>query len=583
MANTYKITRVLPNGWNIKLLFIPYDATLQDTAIELPEVCLLELGEQLAEFDALPFGLCKPQTLKFKLAWTQLPSSVQDYIEANYSGDKRNTWVLYSDRGTAGATYYCEFAGCEDNVEAVELQPLADGGYSYNLELVDIVYHCLKVTTGSNVFKNKAAQYQAGMTLFQALLVNMTGRNQRHESVNGFGITSVKGVFDIIRTYVSTSLKDNYVRTSASATSLFDNTTVLDKIFTTACELYNCNTDVTPRLAGNTALTTTELFLCTYVNFPSLSTAPMGGLYSRPDNYGWGRSDVTIYDVIRDLCEAFGVKVSYYLEEETSPTKRIIVKFVVRRIASSRDYANDVDTPDVTLSISDSLERPSVTKRGENISKMEVRYETSNTEDAVEIVRIQQGARASRSINIEPIVHNVPVFMKDYHKIGGRSETLKQTNLICFRKDNGTAVKVHEDTKYWYGPKSTQWVKVSTTASREPVLVKADLSNEPLYKASLAAMQAQSSMTAGLCLLGLHAFGNEGNALVEMSFDYRTSDKLLTGYLASRHELTDDAVDLFNLPWAYALPTSISVDWYSSVTKIKYYLFSPTASKEIAS
>jgi hypothetical protein len=68
---------------------------------------LLELGEQTAEFDSLPYGLVKPQTLNFKLAWSMLPAAVQDYIEDSVdpsAPDKCNLWILWSDRGTNGAT-----------------------------------------------------------------------------------------------------------------------------------------------------------------------------------------------------------------------------------------------------------------------------------------------------------------------------------------------------------------------------------------------------------------------------------------------------------------------------------------------
>ena len=84
-------------------------------------------------------------------------------------------------------------------------------------------------------------------------------------------------------------------------------------------------------------------------------------------------------------------------------------------IASSRETNGDVT--DAALSIDMALTLPNIVKRGDNVAKAEVRYETSNSEDSTEIVRLKKGARSSRSMNIEPIIHNVPVFLPDYDRL----------------------------------------------------------------------------------------------------------------------------------------------------------------------
>lgn len=582
----YRIQRTLPNGWNIRLELLPYDTDLGGTITTLGDVCLLELGEQSAEFDGLPYGLVKPQTLKFKLAWDLLPSAVRDYIEDSVDPSntaKCNLWMLYSDRGTSGATYTLEYAGVEDNVEAVNLEPLDEGNYAYSVELVDMLFHAMKTKTGYSVFNGKSGglPIDGSQFAFQFLLRSLLGRNQFHEAPGKIKADTLSAIVGHIRSEMSTHIKTNYARTASAATDVFDFSSAVTDLFTASIELYtltNLNTD--PRTIS-TAITATTGYLVTNIYNESWGGTTIGGIYAPGDNYGWGRRDVTIYDILRDLCEAFGVKASYeFVKRTTAGVERITATWYVKRIASSRDYANNVDTADVTLSIDDALSHPSIVKRGDNIAKAEVRYETSNSEDSTEIVRLKNGARSSRSFNVEPIIHNIPVYLRDYDDQWGRREPMKQTNQIYFKaSDNNTIVKVHETTKYWYGPKTDQWIKVSSTASNKPEYQ--DEESQDKYRVQLAAMQGQTSMTAALCVLHLHVFADENNATAELDWNYTKSQFVRPEGLCGRHVLTDDAADKFaQINWNYALPTSITMDWFAGTSKVKYYVLAPVTSKE---
>jgi hypothetical protein len=577
----YRIQRKLPNGWNVRLELLPYDTALGGTITPLGDVCLLELGEQTAEFDSLPYGLVKPQTLNFKLAWSMLPAAVQDYIEDSVdpsAPDKCNLWILWSDRGTNGATYTVEFAGVEDNVEAVELEPLDDGSYAYNVQLVDYIFHAAKTLTGYQIFNGKIGAHRPPeFAVFQFLLRSLVGRNQKHLSVGLVLADTFAQVLTHLRTALGTHIKTNYARTSATAVGLFDLNT-LDGLITAAIELYTTNIDTDPR-TPSTAVTASTAYLTSNIYKDSTATSTIGGLYSVGDNFAWGRRDVTAYDIIRDLCETFGVKASYSFEYFTFDDK-IIANWTVKRIASSKGYANNVDTTDANLSLNNSLQLPSIVKRGDNIAKVESRYETTQQEDATEIVRLQQGARSSRSMNIEPIIHNVPVYMREYDDVEGRTDLYKQTNQVLFRESGGSLIKVHETTKYWYGPKSTQWVKISSPASDKPEFQ--DDESQEKYRVQLAAMQAQTSMPAALCLLHLHVFADPDNATCETEWDYTRSTALLPSALPGRHTLTDNVVGTFtSLSWDYALPVSITQNWVAGTSTIKYFLFKPSDSKEL--
>lgn len=576
----YRISRTLPNGWQIRLDLVPYDDNLNGSVTALGDVCLLELGSQTAEFDSLPYGLVKPQTLNFKLAWSMLPSAVQDYIEASVDGNKCNLWVLYTDRGTSGATWTVEYAGVEDNVEAVQLEPLDDGSYGYNVELVDYVYHAMKTLTGNQVFNGKIGAHRPPENeVFQFLLRDLVGRNQKHISPGRVLADTFSTIMGYVRDAMGTHIKTNYARTAASAIGLFDFNT-LDTLIESAIELYTMNIDSDPRTIS-TAVSSSTAYLTTNISKDSYGGPTIGGLYSLGDNFAWGRRDVTVYDIIRDLCETLGVKASYiFVASTVTGNNKIAATWYVKRIASSLGYNNNVDTTDATLSLNTSLALPTIIKRGDNIAKAEARYETTHQEDATEIVRLKKGARSSRSMNIEPIIHNVPVYLTDYDDVVGRTEVYKQTNQVLFKIANGSLVKVHETTKFWYGPKANQWVKISSSASDKPEFQ--DDESQDKYRVQLAAMQAQTSMPAGLCLLHLHAFADENNATCETEWNYVKSTALLPSALCGRHTLTDSVVSIFDtLNWAYALPTSISVDWFASTSKINYYLLAPTTSQEL--
>lgn len=614
MATTqYRISRTLPNGWKIRLDMIPYDVTLGvagNSIVDMGDVCLLELSEQVAEFDDVPYGLVKPQTLKFKLAWSRLPAAVQTYLETSTTsgslGDRVNMWLLYSDRGTNGATYTLEFAGCEDNIESLELEPLGDGDYSYGVELVDIAYYSMKTMTGFAALSGKVGGHRVPNDRpWQMYMDKVSGRNQFHDTYGPLYADHTRQALVHVMDGIGQMITDVALHTTPQAFTSYDlvgdSTSTARDIFTAAMEVYGVDTwqEIPPLRRIKTPnysypntgsadderpLLATEIYLTTNVYLRSGGSS-VGGLYSYNDNYAWARKDVSLYDLMRDLCETLGVKASYkfnYVTKTGAETyDRITVTWYVKRIASSRDYANNVDTADVSLDVDRSLVAPKITKRGDNILKSEVRYETSNSEDKTEIVRITKGARASRSMNVEPVVHNIPVFLSTYDDTKGRSEGFKQTNHLYFKgrgsgqRIDGSIMKVYEDTKYWYGPKSTQYISVSSTASNNPEFQDED--NQSKYMVQLAALQAETSMAAALTKLHLKAFSDNDNAIVEMEWNYTQSPYTLTEALAGRHTLTGDVTTTFAaLPWDYALPASIKVDWVAGKSTVKYYLFNPT-------
>lgn len=610
----FRISRTLPNGWRTRLDIVPYTSKLNDPANTIREedaVSLLELGSQKNEFDSVPYGLSKPQTLKIKLAWSRLSTEFQDAISSQPSDfGQRNIFLLYTDRGTNGTTYSLEFAGCEDNIEAFELEPLGDGQYAYSIELADLAYMAMKTATrylrppdrddAAGLVDNGKFQVVPNSTPWQIYLTATRGRNQAGDVglLGLYIINSETAMSELSRKLAvrmrSATRSDNGIYSSQEIPGLFDRGNTLRAIFTAALELYGCTTDgvesggkLRRKIAG--ALSKTAIYLIGKIvrAYSSNDIQTLGGIFSGSDNFAWDRNDNSAYDVMRDLCETLGVKASYRFEivpantYADTPYDSVGVIWDVKRIASSRDFANDLDTPDDAISTLKALSDPKITVRGENILKSEVRYETSNQEDKTEIVRISQGARASRSMNVEPIVHNIPVFYPEYDERRGRYGPFKQTNQLFFKGNgaggspDGSIMKVHEDTLYWYGPGANQYVSVTSTASDNPWDQTDD--TQQATAVQLAAMQAETSMAAALTKLHLKAFSDENNALVEIEWPLTVSPYVLPGGLAGRHQLTAGPASTFtSLAWSRALPVSIDVDWFAGTSKMTYYLLKPT-------
>jgi hypothetical protein len=591
----YRIARTMPNGWQVRLDMISYDGAFGDTIVPLPEVVLLEMGELTAEFDSLPYGLMNPATFSFRLIWDQLPSgagSIQEYIEQGYDETSpgiytRNTWYLYTDRGTNGATWTLEFAGCEDNVEALELQPLDNGMFSYNVELVDIVYYWLKTKSGYDIFNGIGTLVDADRNAWQIKLVGsgLFEREQLHEFWSINASAKFINIYDVLDAYADSGGAWNTALSHSVISGNFDYGNNLRKVLTHAVDWFPpANLTSLPRNAGSTALTNQELWVVATIT-PNGQTTPIGGMLVQQDKYGIANANVSAYDVLRELCEQSGVRVGYRFEVSGSGgTTAIRAIFDVKRITEGRDHASNVDA---TLSLSSALTYSSITKRGDNILKAEVRFETDSDRDATDIVKVQRGARASRSMNIEPILHNMPVHIQDNNPDDTWPRfkaPIKQTNQLYVRGSyygapNGVAnqfIKVHEKTRINYS--SSQYVEVDPDGLKNPVKAtdfRTNSATQATYFLQINDCQVNGCITAALCNLLLTVFSNENNAIVEVEWPLSISSKVMTDYIAGKFELTDQAALKFgNISWDKAMPVSISVDLVGAKATHRYYMVS---------
>ena len=589
----YRYSRELPNGWNVRLDLVPYNETLSGTVVEQPPYGVLNIGEQTSEFDELPFGLQKPQTLKIELDWDGLAPAVRTLLSTargtnpfGYEG--RNTWMLFSDRGTAGATYSLEFCGVEDNVDALELEP-CDNGYVYNAELVDVVYYTMKTHTGYNLFFGYEPE---DSTPYREVFDSLeTGGGGTDNQTNIMFIPSApyygfRSSFEHVMLWVR-KVCGNYMnlldgRASAWATlqgTNFDTGNDLRNMIETAVEMYEQDVNA-PRKAG-AALTKSTAYLTTHIantrDSAQAYTNILGGLASRGDKLAWGRDDITAWDILKRLAETLGVKLSYSFGYDnttyTSPTRPFVtVKWNVRRIASPITTSNTFDYQDYTIDLDTALTRPSISIRGNNVLKGEACIEGFNEEDVTEWAYVSKGTEASRSINVEPILNNIPTYKnRTTSGVGFFRQGYLQTNNVVtkYAASSDQLLKAHEDTKIYYGPSSTHAISVSTAASAE----LPQITNPALYKLTLAERQVRSCLPYALVKFYSTVFAEEDSASIELEYDLRGSVAYLPQSLGARLLFQNGAAYTFtSLPWSRAITTSIVTNWTEGKTKARYYL-----------
>lgn len=607
----FRLERTMPNGWKMRLDMIGYDSSFSASVTTLDPIVITEIGTLTAEFDSLPYGLMNPMTFNFNLIWDRLPSDMQDYLEEGYATDsnlagyKRNTWYLYTDRGTNGATYTLEFVGCEDNIEALELSPIDNGMFTYNVELVDVAYYFMKSITGSIAFglstlqlsgtaASKTVLYDSNRVCWQVALDNNNyrDRQQEHEffSINSYAkfakLDDILGALYTLPYIFQEPLLHTTIGNS------FDYGNNLRNILTHAMQFYAIDDlTVLPRVGSSTALNNDQVYVCAAIYANGTTSNPLGGLLSTNDAYTIAGKNDSMYDVVRDLCEQSAVRVGYrFAQVGTGASTEIRLIFDVKTITQARDAAKNSDNADATLSLSKALTYSSVTKRGDNILKAEVRYDAGSDRDATEIVKIQKGARASRSMNIEPRVHNMPVHILDNNPDDRWplfKAPIKQTNQLFFRGDlvgneARNFIKVHEKTRIIWGWDSVasayEYVEVDPEGLKNPVQAlnfKTDNTVQAEYFLKLNDAQVNGCITAALCNTLLTVFSDEDNAIVEVEWPLTYNVKVMQDYIAGKYALSNEAASKFpNINWSRAIPVSISVDLVSGKATHRYYMVS---------
>lgn len=608
MGTIYRIERNLASGWRVRLECVPYDANLSASRTNVDGVALLELGTLSAAFDGLPFGMQKETTLNFTLRWGALPTALQTYLKDGYdtsTGD-RNIWLLWTDRGTSGGTWSLEYAGTEDNVESLDLEPLGNGEFSYAVELVDIVYYAMKTATVADGFSTAISQqkvrklYQRRQFVTDQTVYSSLKLNQYYDLTTlgmDADLADISYTFTVPLSEVSTSTWQLLART-AGATGMTN--TNAGQIPYRACRLYAPDLDV-PLLITDPLeqpAKTTAATKAYYVTGIYLKNDRVGGMHSTQDTYSFAAQTESVYDVLRQLCEQFGAKISYVLSYVATPgAEALTVTWNVENILQGRGKAVNDDTSNVTLSLDSALEIGTLSVRGENVLKAEARYETSSEADVTELANIVQGSRGSRSYNVDFRLHSntvrIPGGKPAYDGIAGPMDV---TNLIWLRGvDNYTsptpapaaaadfAILPHSNVRYVYGPGANDYVEYDygkdvLNPTDLPYLhdmadVTKNIDKAQAYIQWLQTFQLNGGMPATWCKMVLHVFANERNARLTVSWPMTISEYVLPHMIGSRHTLTGTMASTFDqIDWTQAIVTEVSTDYVAGTSEVVYQI-----------
>lgn len=585
----YRISRTLPTGWKVRLDYIPWNGSLADAVTEIDGVALLEIGDHTCSFDELPYGMTQPQTLKLKLAFNLLPQAMQDALQEGQDSTlppapvpDRNVFVLYSDRGTNGVTWTTEFVGCEDTIEGFDAVPEAGDVYAYEVELVDVVYHAMKSVDAYYFWYTTGTfpTWYPARPILQSLTVSEAGRNQFYD-VSGYAVSHY-WLSETLNTYavnVARMLSEHYLRGVPSGNRIA-NGSQLEKLGDSALTLYRSTYESLPR-QQSTALASSEVAIIRKVTNGSFD----GGLVSVNDKYSWARKDNTAYDILRDLCESFGVKMSYGIEIGTSGgSPSFTLSWRPRRVGSPNAGDNHSTAYDAQIGALRMIVRPSARRGESNIGKVEIQWESDFEQDAKQVVLLQTGSRGSRSFNVEPIVHNAPCFLPDEDFPRGRLGPLLQTNQLFFKRTESgqtTLILCHENTRYKYQPDVIGgYVDATTTAGQQPVV---NDDNEGNYRIQLNSIQTSATMIVALAKLLRHIFANPDNAIAETSYSALKTPEALPSNVGGVHDLSyndnggtggtsDYAGLLTRIKWNQAILTSSTHNFMTGEITAKYFL-----------
>jgi hypothetical protein len=598
MASIYRIERTLPTGWRVRLECVPYDATLQDSRTNIDGVALLELGPTNVEYDQQPFGLQGAGTQSFRLLWNALPAALKTYLKNGYdvSTGNRNIWMLFTDRGTSGATWTLEFAGTEDNVESLELEPLGNAQFAYSVELVDLVYYACKTLTAAEVWNAPTVgplSANGAFSLSQRFdaTPGFSGQNQRFQ-LRDYGFTGVMVDLDWIMTEFGAQTELAYwpklVRSSAAASL---NTSGLQSIDFAALSLYAVNalnTGILPQVARTTPVTEA------YVVAEILQDGNVvGGIRSPLDEYSLTVETESAYDVFRQLCEQFGVKLSYQISYVSTPgSENLTVEWRPLRVLQGVGKSSTDDTSNVSLNLDDAISTTSLVIRGENVLKAEARWQSSVQSDTTELVTLADTNRGARSFNTEFRVQSQTIFVDDPRRVAAgeyeRKAPLTVTNLIWLKGSEqypGAGVvgasdfwiAPHGKTRYWYGPAASDYVELDGTTGLDWLVniggTGTSLEAANAYLTWLQSWQTNGGMPATWTKFCVHVFGNENNARMSATWPLGGSTFVLPDGLGSRHTLTGAITTEFDqVTWTQAIATGISTDWNAGTSEVTYQI-----------
>lgn len=581
-------------GWRYRLDIMPYGNTLSSTIETLPGnvANLIEVGAIKTAFDKLPYGVQSPAGMSVRLAISNLPTGLQQAIrnKVGLVGD-RNLFMLFSDRGTNGATYTLEFCGVQAKIAGTSYSKEA-GAWLTTLDLVDALYFTMTKVRMSGIEDNSYVEttpytvlYDVGFPSVARTDVYHSARAEDTGWSRDFYVDTWNEIVGEVRKDISYWLSIYACRTSNTSgivDIIADGNATMADYWGNTIDMYQAATTY-PRTAS-TALTGNTARMVSRVREKDGNTV-IGGMVSSRDIYSWARYE-TAWDWVKDLTETFNAKASYYPVYVTGANPYIAYVWNVKPVLE------DPVSPGRTLDFEKALSWPEIRETEEGIGKAEVRTETSSDKDVKQWVVNAGVSRADKQFTAQTWVTNSPVFVDTVRE--GRdvvagvaqndllSEGLFQTNRIVY-VNGGQVFKAHENVRlYKASGVSTLYTATdpvtSVNLSEQPPTFDKTVSPEVCrqqYQLWANAVQSYGCLPYALAQHLVGIFGDDNITTFEI--EYRITDaptKVLAENLGAVYDFSGSTVatELPHLSWNKGVVTSIEVNHAENTSKLTVML-----------
>lgn len=585
----YRATRTSAfDATQYRIDIVPYDANIGDSVTTLDEGTIVAIGDVEYGFDdVLPYGLAGPMTWDVTLNFSKLPSALQTRLRNKVSGVARNTFLLWTDYGSGGSSWSLLFCGVVDDIESAEYEPNENGEYEATYSCIDAAYFVLLNTAGSVLddpaFQTDYDGYQLANLIYD---YRSTGNMELayNTNVNGEIFAVYGNTWDSIvahfNTIISSRIETQAARSSNTDTAkiwtVFDPDSNLAKVINTGARFYAASYGATR--SQSTAITSSTAYLATYIT--GFSGTEAGGLYSGNDEFGFAQAQ-SFKDIISDLCETFAVKM-WFTPEYVTDGGGDYIKWNLKVGTWLGDGAGNITTAGTIDLDADNVTTGTVVEGAGVIGKGETRVSIADNEDKSisEFVASVARSRSERSINVEPIIHNLPTY---HDKVIAKSGLLNsdvrfetagfgQTNVILRNYQTPPAFqleKVHEDTRIAIrGDAGGGTVDNSYDAYHTEQLQGVSAGNQQVW---LTAVQSTSCLPFALGQAFLQAFGNSFQATIDVT--YRVATSYAPSLLGRVHNLTGGvATEFSQLQWSKAVITRVIYSPSEGTSTLSYFI-----------
>lgn len=598
----YRAIRNSPyNNWRYRLDIVPYDENLNGNGETLPEGCVVDFGDLEYGFDdVLPYGLANPATWSVTLNFSRLPSELQTRLRNKYAAatptiNSYNTFLYWTDSGTNGATWTLLFCGVVENTEGAQYDVNDSGELETTYNLIDGAYHSMLDTPGS--WQPQFDLFSIASTQSSGVIFEHVQSGFRHEWINNFGkekqesfayfidwnqfAQDLNGVIsDAIRRRVART-----INTSVTYTNFDVAGNVADMINTGV--RFRGYQDSTSGAATTSFLDDDDALLLRWV-VPGTDMSRAGGFYSTLDEYSIVQAQC-VRDQLADLCETLCVKMYWHPQYVTDAGGDYIAWNVEVATLLGNKRAN---LSPATYNVGDALQIGTISEGAGIIGRSETRTALEGGEKNVsEFVTAEARSRSERSINIEPILTNLPTY-KSQRRIQTvrRQDGVQVTNDIRF--ENGVTQNNAVFTRLDYYPFGTgsfvPWhakahhnttvaVRAAANGGTMDNYYEANSNAVPenyedgLYEAWLNTVQSESGIAKALTVALFNTFSNALQCEVPITWNINSST--LPSQLGAVHNLTGGiASTLTQYNWNKACVTKVLHSFANGTSEITYFV-----------